>query len=90
MPTTTITGPLPTVKEIESGMDQDSLNNSLSPSSSIHSVTWDPETSPVANDILESQLAGMAEDGVAIHASEVVLEEVCTYNAKPFQLICME
>ena len=74
--------PLPTLKEIEIDMDEDGLNSGVSPSSSIHSLNI-MEVSAAGSDVVKSQSDGIAEDGLAIHESEVVLEQVCTYIHTP-------
>ena len=77
-PSSTMSGPLPTLKEIEIGRDEDGLNSGVSPSSSIHSLTV-MEVSAAGSDVVKPQSDGIAEDGLAIHESEVVLDQVRTY-----------
>ena len=77
-PSSTMSGPLPTLKEIEIGMDEDGLNSGVSPSSSIHSLTV-MEVSAAGSDVVKPQSDGIAEDGLAIHESEVVLDQVRMY-----------
>lgn len=81
--------PLPTMKEIESGMDQDGLNSGVSPCSSIHSLSLDPATIPVESGVVESQIAGRAEEEVTTR-EEVALEQVRTYIMLTSQLLHMQ